>query len=161
MHLLRCHAALSLLLPLLLASVVVVLVEASTAAFLSRNPRSSLTEASTRQVRDADAILLKRSASLSFGLLVRGGHADNDESTQMKSDEDTKVDDATFIKANKSIIKVLERYKKLNEAKARFASKKPTTKKKRAMSTRSKSSDKKEGKIIANLLIAALLMSFA
>eukprot|EP00942_MAST-04A_sp_MAST-4A-sp1_P009170 g9170.t1 len=45
-------------------------------------------------------------------------------------DEDTKVDDATFIKANKSIIKVLERYKKLNEAKARFASKKPTTKKK-------------------------------
>ena len=92
MHLLRCHAALSLLLPLLLASVVVVLVEASTAAFLSRNLRSSLTEASKRQVRDADTILLKRSFSLSFGLLVRGGHADNDKSTQMESVAETKVD---------------------------------------------------------------------
>ena len=38
---------------------------------------------------------------------------------------------------------------------------KPTTKKTMAMSTRSKSSDKQEGKIIANLLIAALLMAFA
>lgn len=44
-------------------------------------------------------------------------------------DEDTKVDDETFVKTNKSIIKVLQRYKKLNEAKAKFASKKPTQKK--------------------------------
>ena len=45
-------------------------------------------------------------------------------------EEDTKIDDAAFIKTNKSIIKVLERYKKLSEAKARFASKKITEKKK-------------------------------
>ena len=44
-------------------------------------------------------------------------------------DEDTKVDDETFVKTNKSIIKVLQRYKKLNDAKAKFASKKPTQKK--------------------------------
>lgn len=91
MHLFRCHAALSLLLPLLLASVVVVLVEASTATFLPRNLRSSLAE-SKRQVQDANTILLKRSANLPFGLLVRGGHADNGESTQMESVAETKVD---------------------------------------------------------------------
>lgn len=91
MHLLRCHAALLLLLPLLLASVVAVLAEASTTKFLPRNLRS-LPEASTRQVRDANTILLKRSFSLPFGLLVRGGHADNDKSTQMESVAETKVD---------------------------------------------------------------------
>ena len=91
MHLFRCHAALSLLLPLLLASVVGVLVEASTATFSPRNLRSSLAE-SKRQVQDADTILLKRTANLPFGFLVRGGHADNGESTQIENDEETKVD---------------------------------------------------------------------
>src|SRR5210317_1210221 len=103
MHLLRCHAALPLLLPLLLASVVVVLVEASTAAFLSRNLRSSLTKASKQQVRDANTILLERSVNLPFGLLVRGGHTDNGESTQIENDEGTKVDPTAEVCNNEEI----------------------------------------------------------
>ena len=43
-------------------------------------------------------------------------------------DEDTKVDDEIFVKTNKSIIKVLQRYKKLNDAKANLRQRSHTKK---------------------------------